>query len=194
MPLVNFLSKAMLLCLFPVVVFGHGVTSTTAKLEVRPNNLVELRVQFDLIELLNHNATKYSLPQVASLKPETFGLLYQEIIKLFNTQLKIKNANALVATNKRYPSKEQVFNLLKRELINVNFSSPQKETPYTFSDRRYYQQFYFDFRINTEKDLDHLQVEFPKELGNVYVTISRSVTRELHKGEVWNPHQGYSHQ
>ena len=193
MLLVNFLTRVMLFCLFPLLGLGHGVTSTTAQLEVRPNNLVELKVQFDLIELLNHHGTKYTLAQVAALKPETFGVLYREVIKLFNKRLKLKVGNSLVKINKRYPSAEQVLNLLKRELIHVNFSSPQKETPYTFSDRRYYQQFYLDFRANIEKDLGRLQVEFPKELGNVYVTLSTSVTRELHKGETWKPNEGYSH-
>ena len=154
---------------------------------------MELKIQFDLIELLNHHGTKYTLAQVAALKPETFSVLYQEVIKLFNARLKLTIGDRLVKTNQRYPSAEQVLNLLKRELIYVNFSSPQKETPYTFSDRRYYQQFYFDFRANIEKDLSQLQVEFPKELGNVYVTISTSVTRELHKGETWKPSERYSH-
>jgi len=193
MLLVNFLIRVMLLCLFPLLALGHGITSTTAQLEVRPNNLVELNIQFDLIELLNHHGTKYTLVQVASLKPKTFGVLYQEVIKLFDARLKLTIGNGLVKTNKRYPSAEQVLNLLKRELIHVNFTFPQKEAPYTFSDRRYYQQFYFDFRANIEKDLSQLQIEFPKELGNVYVTISTSVTRELHNGETWRPSERYSH-
>lgn len=193
MPFINNLGKALLLCLFPLMAIGHGVTSTTAKLEVRPNNLIELNVQFDFIALLNHKATKYSLPQIASLKTETFGILYQEVIKLFNQKLKVIRGSEQVITNKRYPSHEQVLKLLKRELIEVNFSSTTKETPYTFSDRRFYQQFYFDFRLNSSKDLGQLQVVFPKELGNVYVTISQSNTRELHKGEAWRPKESYSH-
>ena len=193
MQLVKYLGKVIVLCLLPLTVFAHGITSTTAKLEVRPNNLVELNIQFDLIELLNHHGTKYTLAQVAALKPQTFSVLYQEITKLFDTQLKLKVRNNLLKTNKRYPSAQQVLNLLKRELIDVNFSSPQKQIPYTFSDRRYYQQFYFDFRANIEKDLSQLQIEFPKELGNVYVTVSTSATRELHKGEIWNPSERYSH-
>ena len=193
MQLVKYLGKVIVLCLLPLTVFAHGITSTTAKLEVRPNNLVELNIQFDLIELLNHHGTKYTLAQVAALKPQTFSVLYQEITKLFYTQLKLKVRNNLLKTNKRYPSAQQVLNLLKRELIDVNFSSPQKQIPYTFSDRRYYQQFYFDFRANIEKDLSQLQIEFPKELGNVYVTVSTSATRELHKGEIWNPSERYSH-
>ena len=189
----NALGKAILLCLFPLMALGHGVTSATAKLEVRPNNLVELKVQFDFIELLNHKAIKYSLPQIASLKPETFAVIYQEVIKLFNNQLTITHGDKFVTTNKRYPSNEQVLKLLKRELIEVNFSSPNKQAPYTFSDRRFYQQFYFDFRLNNAEDLSQLQVAFPKELGNVYVTVSQSTTRELHKGEMWRPTESYSH-
>jgi hypothetical protein len=187
------LVRVMVLSLLPIMTFAHGVTSTTAKLEVRPNNLVELRVQFDLIELLNHQAEKYSLPQVASLTPETFGKLYQEVIKLFDKKMSIQVGDRVVAVNKRYPSKDQVLKLLKRELMEVNFSSDNKEAPYTFSDRRFYQQFFFDFRLNVKKDLKRLHLDFPNELGNIYLTMSTSKTLELHKGESWSPNQLYSH-
>ena len=164
---------------------SHGVKSATANVEVRPGNLIELKVQFDLIKLLNHNSNQYSLALIAALPDEKFALFYQEIIKLFDKRLMIKSAGKPVSVNKRYPSQQQVAQLIKRQFISSRLSTEQATDPYTFSDRRYYQVFYFDFRLSSKQDLDNLSVVFPPELGNIYITLSHSSNHEVHSGEAW---------
>ena len=165
--------------------YGHGLVSASSKIKLRPHNLVEIQVQFDFIKLLNHSSKNYALPVVASLPKEKFGLLYSEVIKLFDKQLQVKKDKGLIGLNKRYPSQERVFELVKKQFIEQKFSSKNKGTPYTFSDRRYYQVFNFDFKISKKEDLNKLKITFPKPLGNIDVTYSEPTTKELHKGEAW---------
>lgn len=171
--------------LMAIKAYGHGLVSASSKIELRPHNLVEIQVQFDFIKLLNHSSKDYALPVVASLPKEKFGLLYTEVIKLFDKQLQIKKGKGLIAFNKRYPSQEQVFEVVKKQFIEQKFSSRNKGAPYTFSDRRYYQVFNFDFKISKKEDLDKLNITFPKPLGNMDITYSEPTTKELHKGEAW---------
>ena len=169
--------------------YSHGLTSTTAKIALRPGNLIELRVQFDFMGILNHRSHDYSLPVIASLPEDKFGLLYNEVIKLFKTKLTVKLGNDsltdTITTNMRFPSQQQVMNVLKRQFIQSQFLQDKNNTPYTFSDRRFYQVFSFDFRLNALEDLKDLSITFPKPLGEVYVTYSESSNQAIHSGSDW---------
>ncbi len=165
--------------------YSHGLVSAASKIELRPNNLVEIQVQFDFIKLLNYRSKDYALPVIASLPKEKFGLLYVEVIKLFDKHLEVKKGKDLIALNKRYPSQERMFDVIKKQFIENKFSLKNKGAPYTFSDRRYYQVFNFDFKISEKEDLNKLRISFPKALGNIDVTYSEPTTKELHKGEAW---------
>tara|TARA_B110000503_G_C7019340_1_gene359062 strand:+ start:122 stop:700 length:579 start_codon:yes stop_codon:yes gene_type:complete len=165
---------------------GHGVTSTSAKIEVRPSRLVEISVQFDFIELLNQGSKKYPLAIVTALPEDKFGLLYNEVVKLFDRELKVLLDNEKTVLNKRYPSQQQMFNLLKSQLFDSRFST-RSLIPYTYSDRRYFQVVSFDFKLVTTQQLDKLAVIFPPQLGDVYVTFSKSSSRSAHPGELWQP-------
>lgn len=164
---------------------SHGLTSTTAKIALRPGNLIELRVQFDFMGILNHRSHDYSLPVIASLPEGKFGLLYIEVTKLFKTKLKVKIGNDTIDTNIRFPSQQQVMNVLKRQFIQSQFLQDNNNTPYTFSDRRFYQVFSFDFRLNSLEGLKDLSITFPKPLGEVYVTYSESSNQAIHSGSDW---------
>ena len=163
---------------------GHGLASASAKIEVRPSRLVELTVQFDFIELLNHGSKVYPLPIVASLPEEKFALLYKEVIKLFDNELKVMLDTKAVVLNKRYPTEQQMFSLLKGQMVDSQFSS-QVSAPYTYSDRRFFQVLSFDFKLITSQQLSDMKVTFPKQLGDIYVTYSRSKSSSLHPGEPW---------
>lgn len=165
---------------------AHGLTSASATIELRPNRLVELKVQFDLIDLLNHKEKKYSLSSLASLNDEQFAQLYSQIVKLFDVRLNVKNKQGLMTLHRRYPSKEDVFMLIKRQFISETLDIEAQAIPYTFSDRRYYQIVYFDFKLNDSSRIDDVLVEFPDELGDIYVTYAEPTTREVHKGEIWS--------
>mgnify|MGYP001130771186 FL=1 len=108
----------MLMATTVLSVEGHGLASASAKIEVRPNRLVELRVQFDFIELLNHGSKVYTLAVVAALPDEKFALLYKEVIKLFDNELKVMLGTKAVVLNKRYPTAQQMFSLLKGQLVD----------------------------------------------------------------------------
>jgi hypothetical protein len=167
---------------------GHGLASASAKIEVRPSRLVELTVQFDFIELLNHGSKVYPLPVVASLPEEKFALLYKEVIKLFDNELKVMLDTKAVVLNKRYPTEQQMFSLLKGQMVDSQFSS-QVSAPYTYSDRRFFQVLSFDFKLITSQQLSDMKVTFPKQLGDIYVTYSRSKSSSLHPGEPWQPNR-----
>ena len=167
---------------------GHGLASASAKIEVRPSRLVELTVQFDFIELLNHGSKVYPLPIVASLPEEKFALLYKEVIKLFDNELKVMLDTKAVVLNKRYPTEQQMFSLLKGQMVDSQFSS-QVSAPYTYSDRRFFQVLSFDFKLITSQQLSDMKVTFPKQLGDIYVTYSRSKSSSLHPGEPWLPNR-----
>jgi|TARA_B110000967_G_C18614319_1_gene425571 hypothetical protein len=167
---------------------GHGLASASAKIEVRPSRLVELTVQFDFIELLNHGSKVYPLPIVASLPEEKFALLYKEVIKLFDNELKVMLDTKAVVLNKRYPTEQQMFSLLKGQMVDSQFSS-QVSAPYTYSDRRFFQVLSFDFKLITSQQLSDMKVTFPKQLGDIYVTYSRSKSSSLHPGEPWQPNR-----
>ncbi|MCO1336490.1 hypothetical protein MO867_19340 [Microbulbifer sp. OS29] len=180
-------SAVFLTLMFTLTSFGaqsHGLISTTAKVEVRPNNLVELQVQFDFIALLNHRSKDYQLPVVATLSPEKYGLLYQAVTKLFDQHLEVSVGGAPVKLNRRYPSRDQMFEVTKRQFIESSFSGVDS-TPYTFSDRRFYQRFFFDFKVSSREDINKLVVSFPKELGGIYVSFVQPVSKEVHSGEPW---------
>ncbi len=167
----------------PMNSYSHGISTATAKISARPAGVVELRVQFDFIDLLNHNSHDYSLPVIASLSQKEFGLLYKEVIKLFKNKLKIKNGAATLQPNMRLPTQEQMFSLIKTEFIESKISHTK---PYTYSDRRFYQVLNFDVRLSNIKDMAQLSIIFPKELGEVYVTYTQSNNQEVHRGEAWN--------
>lgn len=176
----------LIFLVLPLNAYTHGLTSASAKIELRPGNLVELKVQFNFIDLLNHQSKNFSLAVIAALSQEKFGLLYQEVRKLFKKKLIVKKGAKRLEINRRFPSQSQMFHLIKREFIELKFNKKQKNVPYTFSDRRFYQVFYFDFRIASAKDLKELSISFPKELGSVYMTFVQSSNREIHKGEFWS--------
>ena len=174
-----------MLCFLSGNAFGHGLKSATANIEVRPNNLIELKVQFDLNKLLNHNSNQYSTMTLAALSEEKFAFLYNEIIKLFDNHLQVNNAGKSITINKRYPTQQQMFQVIKRQFIKSKFTAKQAAEPYTFSDRRYYQVFYFDFKLSAKEDLAALSISFPSELGNIYITFSESTNYEIHSGKMW---------
>lgn len=165
--------------------YGHGITATSAEIQVRPSNLIELKLQFNWIDLLNYQSNQYTLPVVASLPKEKFTLLYNEVKKLFQKELVIKKGSTRLEMNMRFPSQEQVLKLLKREFVESQLQQTQTDIPYTFSDRRFYQIFYVDFLIDSHKDINALSISFPKPLGNIYTTLSYSSNQELHQGTVW---------
>ena len=177
------------LFIFSVVVapstYAHGISTATAKIEMRPGNLIELKIQFNLIDLLNHNEKKYSLPLIASLSDEKFGLFYKEIVKLFKQNLIIKIADKPINSNARLPTQAQMFALLKREFIETKFSKNPQNIPYTFSDRRFYQIFYFDFKVENQQVLEKLLIQFPQQLGTIYTTFTQSSNQEIHQGDAW---------
>ncbi|UVW34029.1 hypothetical protein NYF23_08260 [SAR92 clade bacterium H455] len=187
-PLMLVLKRCLLLVAITAVISaeGHGLSSASAKIEVRPSRLVELSVQFDFIKLLNHGANAYPLAVVASLPEQKFALLYKEVIKLFDNELKVMVGNKAVVLNKRYPTEQQMLSLLKGQLVDAQFSS-QGSMPYTYSDRRFFQVLSFDFKLITAQQLSDMQVTFPKELGDIYITYSKSKSSNLHPGESWQP-------
>ena len=79
-----------------------------------------------------------------------------------------------------------MFDLLKRELIETKVVQGSKDNLYTFSDRRFYQVFYYDFRVSSADDLKQMSVKFPKELGAVYTTYTESINQEVHPGHTWS--------
>ncbi len=162
--------------------YSHGISSATAKISARPAGVVEISVQFNFIDLLNHNSHDYSLPVIAGLSEKEFGLLYKEVIKLFKNNLKIKKGSKILLPNMRPPTQEQMFSLIKTEFIE---SKIIHKKPYTYSDRRFYQIMNFDVRLAGTQDLAQLSVIFPKELGDVYVTYTQSNNQEIHRGEAW---------
>lgn len=165
--------------------FSHGIKAPTAKVELRSQNIINIQVQFNLIDLLNYKSKNYSLMAVAALPKAKFEKLYQEVIKLFNRSFTVKRAEKIIELNKRYPSSEQVYQLIQREFIEKKVTASDKHIPYTFSERRFYQLFNFDIRLKTIGDIKNVNISFPKELGDVYVTYSNSKTMELHTGETW---------
>jgi hypothetical protein len=189
-PVMLALRRCLLLLMITAVLSaeGHGLTSASAKIEVRPSRLVELSVQFDFIELLNHGSKVYPLAVVASLPEEKFALLYREVIKLFDNEVKVMLGNKAVVLNKRYPTAQQMFSLLKGQLVDSQFSN-QTSKLYTYSDRRFFQVLSFDFKLITAQQLNDMQVTFPKELGDIYVTYSKSKSSSLHPGEPWQPNR-----
>ena len=112
-------------------------------------------------------------------------LLYRAVIKLFDRDLIIQKGAKTLGINTQFPTQQQVFSLLKREFIESQFINDPKNRPYTFSDRRFYQVFYFDFLINSPQHIEDLSLSFPKELGGVYVTLTRSSNQEVTPGETW---------
>lgn len=180
------LLKCVVLALLSVNSFGHGLVSTTAEVSLRPHNLIEVQVQFDFSALLNHNSNAYSLSLLASLNDEKFGLLYGEVIKLFDRRLIVKNKGIPIDLHRRYPTQEQVFGLLKQQFIESTMGPSQFSLPYTYSDRRFYQLAFFDLKLNSSEDLKNLEITFPPELGDVYVTFNEPKTVEVHKGKAWS--------
>lgn len=169
--------------------YSHGVISTTAEVTHRPNNLIEIQVQFDFIKLLNFYKNQYSLQQIVSLSPNDFGRLNQEVVKLFKRKLIVKHQGKVIAMNKRFPNDKQIFNLLKQEFLYQQIPEQQQMLPYTYSTRRFYQQFYFDVKLPSSlaknEIFDTLAIQFPAELGDINVTFTQSNNYELHQGDVW---------
>lgn len=172
--------------LFSAHSFGHGVISSSATVTTRANNLVEIKIQFNLQTLLNNTEKKYSLTQLAALSDKEFGKLYYDIISIFDSGLKVTVDNSVVKLNKRYPAEKQVQGLIKREFIESRMSDAAKNNiPYTYDERRHYQVFYFGFKVKSSKELDTLKIDFPTALGDLYVTYSASRTSVLHEKESW---------
>jgi|TARA_B110000238_G_scaffold182901_1_gene209037 hypothetical protein len=163
---------------------SHGLTSASAKIEVRPSRLVEISVQFDFIELLNHSSKQYPLPIVAALPEDKFNLLYLEVLKLFTMKMKISIGDKLIDVNKRFPTVQQVKSVLQSQFMNSQFSA-QSNLPYTFSDRRFFQIVSFDFKLKSLEKIDDLKVLFPDELGDIYVTYSTTNSGHVNSGKVW---------
>lgn len=175
---------------FPFESYGHGISSATARVSLRPGSLIELQVQFNFIHLLNYKSHDYALPVIASLPEEKFGLLYDQVLKLFKEKLLIKMGPDALKMNMRFPSARQVQEVLKREFIETKFKKRNEKALYTFSDRRFYQVFYFDFRLPSAQAVQDLSIAFPKELGAVYVTYTESANKEVHPGDAWTYSQG----
>lgn len=206
-------AKALVMtCLFSIYADAHGVASSTAKVEYRSSNIVELKIQFELPPVLNYSnsaqphsqraslhdhpgalgkphstvpSNPYRLPVLASLSEDQFALLYKDLVALFERSVRVYLNGKEIALHARYPSQSQMFELVKQQFAEDMIMKGRKTVPYTFSDRRFYQQFYYDFKLASKQDLPDLEVVFPNELGSIYVTYSQSVSYELHSGERW---------
>jgi hypothetical protein len=169
--------------------YSHGVITTTAEVTHRPNNLIEIQVQFDFIKLLNFYKNQYGLQQLVSLSPTDFGILYQEVVKLFNRKLSVKHQGKVLQLNARFPSEKQVFDLLKQAFLHQQIPVQQQFVPYTYSTRRYYQQFHFDIKLPSSYTKNEifktLALQFPTELGDINVTFTQTNNFEVHQGDVW---------
>ncbi|MCB0352988.1 MAG: hypothetical protein KDD64_05660 [Bdellovibrionales bacterium] len=183
----NVMKWLLLFCmlLFPLLAYGHGIHSATAQVALRPGGLIEVEVQYNLVDLLNHGSQEYSLPIIASLSEEQFELLHTEVLKLFTKALIIKIGERRIGLHIRFPTSDEMFAVIKREFIEAKIGGHDQSDLYTLSDRRFYQKAYFDFRLVSMDDLKSLSVEFPKELGPVYVTYIESKNSLVSPGALW---------
>ena len=180
--LVFFLGVAVL----PLSSYGHGVVSTSVNITSRPNHLIEIKVQFNLYDLLSHAGKNYTLTQLPSMTEAQFESIYNDIVNIFNNELVANYEGKAIPLNSRYPSKEQVYALIKREFIESMMSdTAKKNLPYTFDERRFYHVFYFGFKMLDSTKLNLLKIDFPRALGDINVTYSTSKTTVLHEDESW---------
>lgn len=173
-----------LVFLVPAYTSAHGVSNTTATINLRPHGMVELNVQFHFIDLMHHMHKGINLASVAAMTPEKFKPLYQSVVELFDRQLILtQNKNRLVL-HARYPDIGQVLGLLKREFLEKSHGI-DKNAPYTFGDRRFYQVFTFDVTLPNKNNIKSVKVSLPKTLGEVNLTINQSLTCHLNQVTAW---------
>lgn len=192
--------------------YAHGLISSAATITSRANHLMEIKLQFNLLTVIDnlediHNINdkinastdtmahrahstakhqRYTLSQLVALSDKQFSVLYKELITHLDKSLQVSIAGRNITLNKRYPSQQQVSSLIKREFIESLMSEKAKRsTPYTYNERRHYQVFYVGFKVNNEAERNALKVTFPDALGDLNVTYSESTTSLLHKGQVW---------
>jgi hypothetical protein len=173
--------------------YAHGVKSSSAAIEALPNRLVNIKVQFNLVDFFSNSPQANALPlQVLAAMPEKmFALLYQSILDTFDTELQVtlqsqtspKGRNAPL--NPRLPSAAQAQQLLQSELAHLS-RSKEAEFYYTLDDRRFYQVFNYDFRLTTEESIEGLTIAFPHKLGEVYISFNTPQMRHLEPGETWS--------
>ena len=174
-------------------VYAHGIKSSSATIEVLPNRLVNIKVQFHIVDFLHNTPESRALPLqvLASMPKKMFALLYQSVLAIFDAELQVtlRSQASLnpkpVSLNLRLPTSEQAHRLLKRELVENNHSG-QGSPPYTFDDRRFYQVFNYDFRLSTEQNIGDLNIIFPRELGEVYVSFITPQMRHVEPGKIWS--------
>ena len=174
----------MLILVSSQMVCAHGVKNTSASIEIRPNGLVELQIQFHFVDVLNHIGKDTDLVSIAAIKPKQFQVLYQTVQQLFDKGLVVTYGKKELALNERYPSTEQALELTKREFLEKTYLS-DKSIPYTYSDRRFYQVFSFDFKLPKNSEIKDIKVSLSKELGEVNLTLSQSLTCHLNEVTNW---------
>lgn len=168
-------------------VYAHGVKSSSATVEILPNRLVNLKVQFHLLDFLHHSPESgvLTLPAVASMPEHMFVSLYQSVLADFDDNLQVSLGEEPAVLNLRLPSPRQAHGLLKREFVESKYAG-QGSPPYTFDDRRFYQIFNYDFRLTPEQNIDDLHIRFPSKLGKIYVSFVSPQTRDVTPGEIWS--------
>ena len=193
-----FLLIIVALMTFSAGVNAHGIKSSSATVEVLPNRLVNIKVQFHMVDVLHAapGTSALTLPVVAAMPEQMFASLYEAMLAEFDVGLQASLlaqpglSRQSVVLNKRLPSAQQVQGVLKRELVESKYAG-QGKPPYTFNDRRFYQIFNYDFRLAPGQSIDDLKIVFPAQLGEIFVSFTAPQTRNVAPGETWSiPYNG----
>lgn len=165
--------------------YGHGLKPATANIQLHPNNIVTVSVDFDLVELLNHKQHQYSLPLLSSLSQDDFSKLYLSVTKLFNEKLTLLVSEKEQQLNRHYPSAHDVQKVIKAQFIEQQMAANNASVLYTQSERRYYQRFSFDMKLAPTFVIEDVEISFPQPLGNIYVTYSEPISRQHAVRDSW---------
>ena len=186
---------------------AHGLKDPTANIEVFPNGLVNIKVQFYLLDFLKRQGAAnetVDLAALAVMPPPVFQMVYDTVRQAFVEQLTVtchaakldrKTAGELQAEpqfdaqqlilNRRFPSGEQAHRLIQREVVEAQYANSGKP-PYTYDDRRFFQVFNADFKLTAKQSAECLRIRLPSELGTVYVSYSSIQARHVDADEEWS--------
>ena len=173
--------------------YGHGLRESTAEIKVLENRLVTIKVQFNLIDYLNSEARSKSpidLEMISVMPEGMFESVYASVTESFLSGMQVfckrlDGSAQRIHINARFPSAQQAKGLIKRERVEKQYSGNGKP-PYTYSDRRFFQVFNFDFRLAKGDSIDCLRMRFPSQLADVFTSFSEQQTRHVAPMSEWS--------
>lgn len=173
-----------LLLAYSASALPHGLELTTAKVTLRGDKHISIRIETDLVKLsgrIDWPGKPKSLMHMATLPPQEVAKFRVALQRLFTKGMPVNIGDKPMQSQQaRLPDSKR---LTKQLQTAVAESLMPKEHSHNFDTRHNYLTVYIDGFIDQTAKSKALNIDFPAALGAITVTYSKPQVQTLKGGE-----------